>query len=358
MFSNHRRYYNRPWLNFVFVLLLIFMLTACTSGKKSPAATEPELAEESTPLPQEEPVEEIPEPELPGAFLVVIENHPDARPQYGLEQADVVYEMDAVYGISRFLAVFYHHAPEQIGPVRSARQYLVDIARAYQGPFVHAGGNVDSLQSLQQLRRQEGFPDMDEIRGAGEYFWRGKDRRAPHNLYTSSEKILQAVQDRGWPLEPPPPLQFGTMPGGASVDRLTIEFRGGGAGKNLVAYEYREGKYWRSINGSPHNTPDGSQLTADNLVTIHTTSKLIHPSDPSLDIQVIGEGKAEFFSQGKYWEGTWRRSDVREPFQFLVEGQPMQFTRGNLWVEIITPPHVLEFMNTQETDEETGEMES
>ena len=38
---------------------------------------------------------------------IMIENHPDARPQYGLASADVVYEAVAEGGITRFLAVFY-----------------------------------------------------------------------------------------------------------------------------------------------------------------------------------------------------------------------------------------------------------
>ena len=132
---------------------------------------------------------------LPGGVLVVVENHPDARPQSGLDRADVVFEADIVAGITRLLALFHSRPAEEIGPVRSARWCFYDLARGYGLPFAHAGADADVLAELARARRR-GFPDLDEIYGAGGYFWRDRERRMPHNLYTSTELLVAGARAR------------------------------------------------------------------------------------------------------------------------------------------------------------------
>ena len=112
---------------------------------------------------------------------IVIENHPDARPQSGLSQAGVVYEALAEGGITRFLAFFGDQQAGNLGPVRSVRTYFVDWTLEFDAPLAHAGGNADALDLIGPL----GMKNMDGLGIGAPTFYRTNDRYAPHNLYTS-----------------------------------------------------------------------------------------------------------------------------------------------------------------------------
>ncbi|MGI6343567.1 MAG: DUF3048 domain-containing protein [Bacillota bacterium] len=123
-------------------LLLVLLLGALLLAGCTP--TEPVVIE---PPPEPDPERE-PEPELPGVLLAMIDNHPNANPQSGLLDADIVYEMMAEGGITRYLAVFYSKKPELIGPIRSARYYFVQTAKAYNAPYAHVGGHDTAFRMI------------------------------------------------------------------------------------------------------------------------------------------------------------------------------------------------------------------
>ncbi len=107
------------------------------SAPPSAAASDPGTT--PSPQPSSSATVAAPEPtavqaDLPGAVLVMVDNFSAARPQSGLDAADVVYEAWAEFGITRFLALFYRHAAPKIGPIRSARFYFVELADAYHAP--------------------------------------------------------------------------------------------------------------------------------------------------------------------------------------------------------------------------------
>src|SRR5690606_32031716 len=133
-------------------------------------------------------------------FLVSIDNHPRARPQYGLSRADLVYEVPAEGGVTRFAALFWAGEADQIGPVRSSRPYFLDLALEWQAAFLHAGGSPQHYEQIDKLP----IPDIDDIRGGagGGVFWRGDDRNPPHNLYTSSQRVRAKIAERNWDLTP------------------------------------------------------------------------------------------------------------------------------------------------------------
>lgn len=120
-------------------------------------------------------------------MTVVIENHPDARPQSGLDKASIVYETLAEGGITRFLAVFQENEVAEIGPVRSARIYFLDWVLEYDALFAHIGGNIAALDQIGPLKIQ----DINQFYNAN-YFWRDNSRVAPHNVYTTTDKLRAA----------------------------------------------------------------------------------------------------------------------------------------------------------------------
>ncbi|MBV8595682.1 MAG: DUF3048 domain-containing protein [Candidatus Eremiobacteraeota bacterium] len=143
---------------------------------------------------------------------VMIDNYPiDARPQSGLREADLVYEVEAEGGITRYMALFLENDAREIGPVRSARTYFVDLARPYEPLFAHAGENDDVWEPLKELRLA-GFADMEQILGTPEAFWRDNSRDMPHNLYTSTSRLRTTAARYGYADKPLTSEEFAFAP--------------------------------------------------------------------------------------------------------------------------------------------------
>ncbi|HHY38075.1 MAG TPA: DUF3048 domain-containing protein [Clostridia bacterium] len=280
---------------------------------------------------------------LEGAVLVVVENLPSARPQSGLDKADVVYEADVVAGITRFLAVYYSEGAPKIGPVRSVRKFLVEIAHAYNSPVAHAGGNADALKLIKSLK---GFKDMDEIFNSGAFFWRDNTRKKPHNLYTSTNLLQKGAKKKGYALVVPPPLpttnketaETLSSPSAPAEEasHIRIPFSEKADTKNVVEYRFEDGAYKRFINGKPHLMRDGSPIQPENVAVLFVETKEEWGDDPQLINKVIGSGKALFFSGGRVHNGSWNKSGSRSHFVFtLNDGEPMLFLPGKTWIEIV-----------------------
>lgn len=312
--------------------------------------------ERDTAMPRE-PVEP-----LEGAVLAVVENHPAARPQSGLDKADVVYEADVVAGITRFLAVYHSEGASKIGPIRSVRKFLVEIAHAYDSPVAHAGGNADALKLIKSLK---GFKDMDEIYNSGAFFWRDKTRKQPHNLYTSTNLLQKGAEKKGYSLVPPPNLPTAsektpdtttspsgfnksgsgtsgssatgsTAAGSGEASVIRIPFSERSDTKNIVEYRFEHGAYKRFINGKPHAMRDGAFICPKNVVVLFVETKEEWGDDPQLINKVIGCGKALFFSGGGVHNGSWKKPGPRSHFVFTLEnGEPVRFLPGKTWIEIV-----------------------
>ena len=121
---------------------------------------------------------------------VTINNHPLARPQSGLSDADIVYEFITEGNVTRLLAIFQSELPEQIGPIRSARDYFIDMAKGLDAFYVAHGYSPDALALL-----NSGYVDhVNGMRYDGTLFKRSSDRKAPHNSYISNESIETAEE--------------------------------------------------------------------------------------------------------------------------------------------------------------------
>lgn len=342
------------------VLLVLTGLTGCTRRTSSETAlnpdpaggapanaappqtadTEPDTAAEPEPA-EPEPV--LPAtPELPGALWVMVSNSPEARPQSGLDRASWVYELEAEGGITRFLAGFYHRETEKIGPVRSVRYYYLEIVKAYGGPIAHAGA---SPEALSMLAGDRSYQDLDEIYNAGGYFWRSKDRQMPHNLYTSTERLLQGVKAKQYTLRPLPDWPTGELSGGEPAKRVKLDFP-----MDVIHVEWRwqEGRYVRYQSGTPHAMQDGAVIKADNILVLKAARYKNVKGDDGVwrrEIGMVGEGQGYFFAGGKTWPIQWRKDSAGEPFQFTVGDQPLALVPGITWVEVIPGADAIRISN-------------
>ncbi len=339
----------------VFALLSCFLLVACSEESAGENDNEGQGVED-TPVEDaddEAEIEEIPTEEaeqkadydapLTGlpldeeaahtAFGVMIENSTSARPQTGLYQADLVYEVLSEATITRFLAIFHSQEAERIGPIRSARDYYVHLNKGYDAIYVSAGGSPSGLE----LAESDYVPYISAQTYDQQYFSRSSERSAPHNMYTTFSDLVSVAELIGLNLEnAPPQLPFdsetSTSRTGEEVDEFEVLY---GSSSNNVKYEYDEklNGYRRSNGGVPTEDHDTETPVAPQNVFVVEASHRVIDDAGRRDIDITSGGEAYLFQDGVKHDVDWQSDDgVILPYH---EGEPVQFVPGQTWINIV-----------------------
>ena len=266
------------------------------------------------------------------ALVVKIDNFPTiARPQVGINQADVVFE-EIVEGITRFAAVFQSSQADPVGPIRSARTSDINILAQLGRPLLAwSGGNPFVTKAIQNANIDNLTPD----RYASAYF-RTADRAKPHNYFSNTSTLFSLATD-ATPV-PQPLFQYRgadtPLPPTAQPSAgVKIVFTGG----EQVDYQWNDTlQGWARFQaGTPHVDVDGHQIAPQNLVVLFTKYKA-SPADPrSPEAQTVGSGDAWVFTNGSIIPGTWNRPDATKPATLTDgNGQPILLTPGHTWVAL------------------------
>jgi Protein of unknown function (DUF3048) N-terminal domain/Protein of unknown function (DUF3048) C-terminal domain len=324
-------------------LRLVALGLACALGLAASACGAGDVAAKAQAEPSTTTTTAVPIPDAPltglpdptgvaqgrSALSVKIENTPEARPQSGLDQADIVYEEVVDGGITRFWAVFDSAAPENIGPVRSVRAMDPGIVSPLHGVVAYSGGTEDNVA----LIRKAPVVWVDE-NNAGDAFFREPTRDAPHNLYARSALLWQ----RGGQPVPPTPM-FSYLPKGASfvgepIASLHANFDQG----YDVTYTWDAiTSGWKRLQrtnepfmatGAP-GTPD-VQVAPTNVIVQFVSYAGAGEGN------LYGEGDAWVFSNGQLARGRWSRVYPEVATQFFdAAAQPLKLPPGRTWVELV-----------------------
>ena len=308
------------------------MVTACGGGgssatpKKSDPTTVPSTTTTTVFVPSA-PLTGLPDPsgdsQKRAALSVKIENTPDARPQSGLDVADVVYEEVVEFDITRFWAIFSSNAPAVVGPIRSVRYMDPNIVWPIGGVVAYSGGTNDNVA----LIRRAPITWVDE-NNAADAFFRERTRYAPHNLYGDSAKLWE----RGGEPVPPKPLFNYLGKGETFVGEGIDQFRVGFARGYDPTYSFdAASRTWkRSYGFVPFMDTSGQQVAPTNVIV----QFIRYPA--GAEGELIGEGDAWVFSDNKLVRGRWVKPNVETPTAFLDGfGQPIKLTPGRTWVELL-----------------------
>ncbi len=276
-------------------------------------------------------------------MAVMIDNHPAARPQSGLNKASVVYETLAEGGIPRFMAVFADTNVKNIGPIRSTRPYFVQEAAEYNAIVVHAGGSPDGLKLLSKLR----MPNFEGIkRPFAKYFFRLYGGGV-HNLYTSMAKLFNAY-GHSTVAKVRPGYQGWKFTDGAALNKrptgkhgATIDF---GYGKSYdVEWRYNRAKnyYERWTGGRKHlDRSNRQQLWAKNIIVMNVPKEKALDRKGRLDIKVVGRDSGYLLQNGKVIRIIWSKKSTRSRTVFkTLDGKEVSLLRGSTWIEIVPRGH-------------------
>ena len=274
---------------------------------------------------------------LPGSagriVAVKIDNIVYARPQTGIDSADVVYAIEVEGGLSRFLAIFdADHLPSGgvIGPVRSARESDLPILQQYgRVAFAYSGALTKFLPLLAQADVFNASPT--QVPNA---FSRSGDRQAPYNEYVSSAAVLQKYPDSAVARDVG--FRFGAAPaGGVAAGSFTARMP---AASFTFSWDAASGRYLVAMDGKAAQTTDGAQMGAPTIViqkVAETTSP--HgfrdvPSQLSPYAPTVGSGADVVLRGGRAYAGSWSRPTAADLTSYTFDGKTMDFAPGQLWI--------------------------
>lgn len=270
------------------------------------------------------------------ALVVKVDNAPQARPQSGLDRADVVFEEVVEGGVTRFLAVFHSRDADPVGPVRSVRPIDPAVVSPLGGLFAYSGGAPKFKAMIAKAPvRLVGF---DEATPA---YSKDRSRKAPYNLFSSTDRLYRFAQGE----QAPPPLfeylgegERFSGPNERPLNGMSVVL----GVRTSAGWDWDAGaKVWRrSTNGTPHVDPAGQQLGFENvvlqLVDYRNTGDVDVGGNKVPEADIVGSGRAFVLADGKLLPGRWSKPGATAPTQFTTElGAPLKLVPGRTWVEFM-----------------------
>jgi hypothetical protein len=279
---------------------------------------------------------------------VKIDNHPNANPQSGIDQADMMIEL-MVEGITRFISVWQQSDSEYLGPNRSARPTDSELLQAFNEPtYVFSGAQA----WVQGIIAGTGINTIKEL-SFGTF--RISSRKAPHNLYVDTVQLRETADERNYPNEPPngPIWEFGPMSDFSDpASSVNIDFSGHPV---VWTWDQPAGLWLRTAYGieSNYRNEDGSEdrVGVPVMVALYVERYTAHPpsgvSGSSLPSSITtGTGKAFVFADGLVSEGTWERESELDWFKITdANGETILVPAGKIWVSLVPSNRGLTIQN-------------
>jgi hypothetical protein len=263
------------------------------------------------------------------ALTIKIDNTPEAMPQYGVNEADVVYEEIVEGGITRLAAIFNSKVPTVVGPVRSVRRTDREIVFPIGGVFAFSGGAEYAVRSIETAPVK-----LYDESNAGAAMFRNASRAAPHNLFANAELLM----DKDGKPRPPTPLftylSSGTHFGGPKVKSFVVNFASGY--EATYTWDTKTKSWDRTLFGAPEVTASGARVSPTNVIVM-TVNYVGGVGVIDSYAQLIGSGHVEVFSGGRVAHGTWVRPNLRHAAIYRnLQGKIINLTPGQTWVELLS----------------------
>lgn len=261
-----------------------------------------------------------------------IDNHPDARPQVGLERTDVVFEELVEGGLTRYVAVWQSDIPDLLGPVRSIRPMDPEIISAFGGIVAYSGGQERFVNLMRQA------PVYNAIHGQADTastFYRGTQARSPHNVIVKAKELLAQHTDLAAPAQQfnfASTIPLASAPTEGSPQRV-ISYRFSAEMAGSWTWDVGTSRYLREQGRGPDLDTNRAQLAATNVVVLRVpvTNGLGVPKT-----ELIGSGEAWVSTGGSTMHGSWSKASATSPIRLLGDnGFTTRLAAGNTWIELV-----------------------
>ncbi len=260
------------------------------------------------------------------ALVLKIDNHPRARPQAGLNQADLVWEELVEGSITRLAATFHEQVPSQVGPVRSARTGDIPLISQLNVPlFGASGANNGVLNALATA------PIVNVNALVADGYFRVNGRRAPHNLFVRPSTLYTYGQ--GVAGTPPQLMRYrdvGAPAAGQLAAGVDIDW-----GNTRVTYRWNGVGWLRTQNGTVHTDNAGVAVAPPNVIVQITPYGISGADAESPEALTVGSGVAHVYTGGRVIPGTWSRANATDRIIYRdSNGAEILLTPGRTWVAV------------------------
>ncbi len=346
------------------ILLIVVSLFALTGCKKDKAPIDDiiqdiEVTKKPTPTIRPEPtkepeiIEETHEGEMRSTlsglwvpteignkrpYAIQFSNFKTVRNQWGIGQADIVYEAFVEGGITRFLAIGENFTGDRIGSVRSSRHYFVSFADEYDAIYIHYGKTKYAVTKLKKV----GIDNLDGETGIGNtVFYRDKNMKAPHNAFTSMDKILAGIKEKGYATDHDqdfePHYTFyeedTDLINGLTCNKVSIKYTDN---KPYFIYDQEDKQYQRFQFGDIHKDSNtGEQLAFKNIIVQFVKEWNIDKNGyQTMDIEDV-EGKGYYITNGKVVDITWKKNENNKWMRYYDStGEELTINPGKTYISI------------------------
>ncbi|MGW2423387.1 DUF3048 domain-containing protein [Streptomyces sp. NPDC001709] len=267
-------------------------------------------------------------------LAVKIDNVPAARPQTGLDAADVVYAEQVEGGLSRLMAVYATRLPQAVGPVRSARESDLELLRQFDRPtFAFSGAQRKLLPLIDKAPLRAESPDK-----APAAYYRGTGKAAPHNLYLHPAKLLPSTPGRAALTTG---FSYGPAPsGGAPTASRTVRYP---AGRFTFTWSAQRHRWLVAMDGTPTVMTDGARVAPATVVVqyVKILGSRYHDAlgNRTPYTRTVGSGTAQVLRDGRSFDASWSRPSATQGTAFTAaDGARMNFADGQVWVVFAPAP--------------------
>ena len=365
----------RVWFGLAFLVLSSAFLSGCTKRYEAVSVTEPRTEEVSTEeiiINSSAPANQT-EEESPGDYYtfserqekdgkirsyltgemvdtaignrrpvaVMMSNDKEALPQYGINRAGVVYEAPAEGGMNRYMALIEDYDNlERIGSVRSCRTYYTYFAREFDSIYAHYGQSTFAKPYLANVDHINGVEGIGNVA-----YFRSKDKKAPHNAYTSGKRLKKAMEEMGFSQEFDSSYkghyQFAktgkevTLENAKDVKDAYKVYPGYKLNKPWFEYHEDDGLYYRFQYGAAHKGDEG-QIKVKNIILQYCPTAHYATTD-YLNINVQSDSFGTFITEGRAIPVKWSKDNEFGPTHYYdMENNEIILNQGKTWVCIIS----------------------
>ncbi len=272
----------------------------------------------------------------------MVDDSVQARPQYGLNAASIVYQAPADGGEDRYMLLFQEQNAKRVEGVRSGRPYFVNWASEYRAAFAHYGGDAKTLAYLPTIANKVIY-NVDALFGSRSAFRRDGKRPAPHDAIASTIAVRNLAVKHGAPATIPTTVEVrpfaDDLPASQRPARGSIRIPYN-RGVTSYTYDKANNRYLRSVAGKPQiDAADGKRVTARNVVVLFMGLSVDPESEPHHHrplLDHIGQGKALVFRDGHVIKGTWRKGSASGLTRFFDgSGKEITLVRGRIFIQVV-----------------------
>ena len=279
-------------------------------------------------------------------IAVMVDNDDEnARPQEGMDEAYIVYEMVVEGGATRFMALFKGVDTEKIGPVRSSRHYFLDYALENDAVYTHFGWSPKATTDISALK----VNNINGVTGTDGYiFWREQKFKGDwHSAYTSIKNIKEIAEKKGYRLtsEHSNAVKYSDeyfdIGDDKNATKVYLKYSGGYS----TTYKYNEELklYEKYIGSNPHKMQDGETLKFKNIIVELKDDVALGDGSARRDLYTTGSGKGYYITNGSFEEITWTKSSRTATTTYKkADGTELLVNPGKTIINVISQSYTID----------------